>query len=278
MLAQISPEQTRELGQILAEHPDAAKLVQALEKAGTLSTNAMLIPKPGLQVWLAEGLFAKEAGILDALAALKAEVTESWLSSAHGNYTLGGSVPTNFASGQYTYYAVATDTANVSSAVSSAALSIAPLIFALVLFGFQPGRITNLTAAAGQYAAAGTALTMFVPDDLWGAANFKETQLDDMRPGQTVTIDLTKTYVAHFNTTCGDFDVTLKSLTPTTGGAYPAVGLMFRDSLTQTAPMAARMLASTIADGVSSLDPAEVPTALAAYVWDPVYQPYERLR
>lgn len=30
----LSPEQTRELGQILAEHPDAAKLVQVLEKAG----------------------------------------------------------------------------------------------------------------------------------------------------------------------------------------------------------------------------------------------------
>lgn len=30
----LSPEQTRELGQILAEHPDAAKLVEILEKAG----------------------------------------------------------------------------------------------------------------------------------------------------------------------------------------------------------------------------------------------------
>ncbi len=72
---------------------------QALERAGTLSANATLIPKPGLQVWLAEGLFAKEAGIPDALAALKAEVTESWLSSNHGTFTLCGSVPTNFASG-----------------------------------------------------------------------------------------------------------------------------------------------------------------------------------
>jgi membrane fusion protein (multidrug efflux system) len=31
---------------------------------------------------------------------------------------------------------------------------------------------------------------MFVPDDIWIWANFKETQLDHMRPGQPVTIDI----------------------------------------------------------------------------------------
>ena len=29
---------------------------------------------------------------------------------------------------------------------------------------------------------------MFVPDEIWVAANFKETQLDAMRPGQSATI------------------------------------------------------------------------------------------
>ena len=50
----------------------------------------------------------------------------------------------------------------------------------------QPGRVVNLTAATGQFAAAGQNLTMFVPDEIWVAANFKETQLDAMRPGQPV--------------------------------------------------------------------------------------------
>jgi membrane fusion protein (multidrug efflux system) len=31
---------------------------------------------------------------------------------------------------------------------------------------------------------------MFVPDDIWVAANFKETQLDAMRPGQPVTLEI----------------------------------------------------------------------------------------
>lgn len=52
----------------------------------------------------------------------------------------------------------------------------------------QAGRVVNLTAAVGQYAQAGTNLTMFVPDEMWVTANFKETQLDHMRPGQPVTV------------------------------------------------------------------------------------------
>ena len=54
----------------------------------------------------------------------------------------------------------------------------------------QSGRVVNLTAAKGQFAAQGTALTQFVPDDIWVTANFKETQLDHMRPGQTVTLKI----------------------------------------------------------------------------------------
>jgi len=52
----------------------------------------------------------------------------------------------------------------------------------------EPGRVVSLTAAVGQFAQAGTALTMFVPDEIWVTANFKETQLNAMRPGQAVTL------------------------------------------------------------------------------------------
>ena len=54
----------------------------------------------------------------------------------------------------------------------------------------QAGRLVNLTAAVGQFAQAGTALTQFVPDEIWVTANFKETQLDAMRPGQPVTLEI----------------------------------------------------------------------------------------
>ena len=52
----------------------------------------------------------------------------------------------------------------------------------------QPGRVVNLSAAVGQLAQAGTNLTMFVPDQTWVTANFKEIQLDKMRPGEKVTM------------------------------------------------------------------------------------------
>ena len=54
----------------------------------------------------------------------------------------------------------------------------------------QPGRVVNLSAAVGQFAQPGTNLTMFVPDQIWVTANFKENQLDRMRPGEKVTLKI----------------------------------------------------------------------------------------
>ena len=54
----------------------------------------------------------------------------------------------------------------------------------------QAGRVVNLSAAVGEFATTGTSLFMFVPDDNWVTANFKENQLDAMRPGQPVTIEI----------------------------------------------------------------------------------------
>jgi membrane fusion protein (multidrug efflux system) len=53
----------------------------------------------------------------------------------------------------------------------------------------QAGRVTNLSAAVGQFVAAGTAISSFVPqEETWVNANFKESQLDRMRPGDVVRL------------------------------------------------------------------------------------------
>lgn len=52
----------------------------------------------------------------------------------------------------------------------------------------QPGRVTKLSGANGTFVAAGQSLMMFVPDEVWITANYKETQLRDMRPGQPVEV------------------------------------------------------------------------------------------
>jgi membrane fusion protein (multidrug efflux system) len=50
------------------------------------------------------------------------------------------------------------------------------------------GRVARLSAAKGNYAAVGQTLMMFVPRDIWITANFKETQLLNIRPGNPVDI------------------------------------------------------------------------------------------
>ena len=75
---------------------------------------------------------------------------------------------------------VAVDEANVETAKLNLSHT--------VINAAQAGRVVSLTGAVGQYAQAGTSLTMFVPDDIWVTANFKESQLNEMRPGQPITL------------------------------------------------------------------------------------------
>jgi membrane fusion protein (multidrug efflux system) len=52
------------------------------------------------------------------------------------------------------------------------------------------GRVAKLTAAVGALAAPGQAIMVVVPLDVWVTANFKESQLVDMRVGQPVDISI----------------------------------------------------------------------------------------
>jgi membrane fusion protein (multidrug efflux system) len=52
----------------------------------------------------------------------------------------------------------------------------------------QPGKVAKLSAAKGAFVTSGQSLMMFVPDEVWVTANFKETQLRDMRPGQKAEV------------------------------------------------------------------------------------------
>ncbi|MEH2513069.1 membrane fusion protein (multidrug efflux system) [Nitrobacteraceae bacterium AZCC 1564] len=52
------------------------------------------------------------------------------------------------------------------------------------------GRIAKLTAAVGALASPGQSIMVVVPLDVWVTANFKESQLADMRVGQPVDISI----------------------------------------------------------------------------------------
>jgi membrane fusion protein (multidrug efflux system) len=52
----------------------------------------------------------------------------------------------------------------------------------------EAGRVTRKNVEPGSYVQTGNALLAIVPPEIWVIANFKETQLDHMRPGQRVDI------------------------------------------------------------------------------------------
>lgn len=51
-----------------------------------------------------------------------------------------------------------------------------------------PGQVTNRQVNVGSYVAPGTQVMAIVPDRMWVTANFKETQITQMRIGQPVEI------------------------------------------------------------------------------------------
>ena len=51
-----------------------------------------------------------------------------------------------------------------------------------------PGRVTRRTVELGNYVNPGQALLAIVQPNFWVTANFKETQLTDMHPGQKVSV------------------------------------------------------------------------------------------
>ena len=52
----------------------------------------------------------------------------------------------------------------------------------------EGGSVTNKTVEVGNYVQPGQVLFSVVPDELYITANFKETQLTDVRPGQRVAV------------------------------------------------------------------------------------------
>jgi membrane fusion protein, multidrug efflux system len=54
----------------------------------------------------------------------------------------------------------------------------------------QSGRVVKLSGAVGTFATPGQSLMMLVPDEVWIVANYKETQLRRMRPGQPVELTI----------------------------------------------------------------------------------------
>ena len=82
---------------------------------------------------------------------------------------------------------VETARADVQQVQARLALAQLQLSYTTILAPLD-GRVTRRTVEQGAYVQTGEALLALVPDDIWVVANFKETQLERMRPGQPVLI------------------------------------------------------------------------------------------
>jgi membrane fusion protein, multidrug efflux system len=58
------------------------------------------------------------------------------------------------------------------------------------IFAPAAGRVTRKAVEAGDYLQAGQQIMSIVPTEVWVVANFKESQLKDMAPGQPVTVEI----------------------------------------------------------------------------------------
>jgi len=56
------------------------------------------------------------------------------------------------------------------------------------IFAPTDGRVTRKAVEVGDYLQAGQQIMSVVPEEVWVVANFKESQLKNMRPGQPVTV------------------------------------------------------------------------------------------
>jgi membrane fusion protein (multidrug efflux system) len=80
------------------------------------------------------------------------------------------------------------------------------------------GVVAKRSAQPGQYVSPGQQLMAIVPlDDIWVTANFKETQLRNMRPGDPVEIDVDaygRTYTGHVESIAGGTGAVFSLLPP----------------------------------------------------------------
>ncbi len=74
---------------------------------------------------------------------------------------------------------------------AQAALELAQLQLSYTkVYAQQDGQVTRLTAREGQMVQPGQPLAELVPDATYLVANFKETQIGEMKPGQPVDVEI----------------------------------------------------------------------------------------
>lgn len=166
--------QARELVRT-AERNATAKMESAREKAA--SAEAKVAAARAAVQTAAQGLTAAQAMAAQALARI---------GEASGRLSAANTAPHQMAVSRSQLKALDAELAQAQAAVRQAELNLeytkikAPI----------DGRVTRKSAEPGNYIQPGQAVMALVAGDVWVVANFKETQLTHMRPGQPVEVEV----------------------------------------------------------------------------------------
>lgn len=140
---------------------------------------------------LAAAAQVAEARAAQQTAADQLHYVESQVSAAQArvNEALGRLDAANAAPHQIAVSRAQAETVDAEVAQARAAVERAEIdVTSTRIYAPSPGRVTRKVVEAGAYVQIGQALLTLVPRDVWVVANFMETQLTDMQPGQPVDI------------------------------------------------------------------------------------------
>jgi membrane fusion protein (multidrug efflux system) len=164
----------------------AAQLEAARRKVS--AAEAQVAEARAAQQAAAESLHYMESQVLEA----QARVDEA----------LGRLAAANAAPYQVAMSRSQADTASAEVAQARAAVERAELDLASTrLYAPEAGRVTRKAVEAGAYVQIGQSVMAIVPHNVWVVANFMETQLASIRPGQPVEIKVdaypTRVFMGH---------------------------------------------------------------------------------
>lgn len=134
---------------------------------------------------VADALAAEEVAA-NALLQAESQVRESQarVGEASGQLAAANTAPHQIAASRSQVNVASAEIEQAQAAVEQAELEVSYTR----IYAPESGRVTRKSVEEGAYLQVGQVLFAVVPDDLWVNANFKETQLTYMRPGQPVEI------------------------------------------------------------------------------------------
>lgn len=166
---------------------------QQKEQAHTLyeTAKARGLALQGSEAALKAGLEAARAGVVVAAQGVKqveAQYFEAQkaVEEANARVHLAKGGPHQVAAQEAQVKALSADIETAATLVGQSELSLS---FTKV-YAPESGRVTKKAVEEGALVQPGQALMAVVPENLWVVANFKETQLERMKPGQKVVVTI----------------------------------------------------------------------------------------